>query len=90
MTVNFQRNRNHLRIAGDIVFGAYFGDVCSIVPVCIKGAGHQPYVHVGFRSGLSLELTPETATELARRLPEALASLPTFPDVSGSVWGGEQ
>lgn len=89
MTINSRQNPNRVHISGDVVFGTFFGPVCSVVPISIQGAGHQPHVHIGFRAGLSLELTPETATELARRLPEAIASLPRFPDVSGAAWGGD-
>jgi hypothetical protein len=54
----------------------------------LNGVGHEPHVRVGFIGGMSLDLSAAAAVELARRLPEALASLPKVPDVSGSVWSG--
>lgn len=90
MTVNFQHSKNRIYVSGDVVFGAHFGDVCSVFGVSFRGGGHEPHVHVGFIGGLSLDLDPAAAIELARRLPEALAGLPHMPDVSGSVWDGTE
>lgn len=89
MTVNFHDKGNHIQLSGDVLFGAFFGNVCSVIPVSFNGNGHQPHVRVGFIGGVNLDLTQSAAVELARRLPEAIASLPSVPDVSGSAWGGE-
>lgn len=89
MTINFRDRPNHIRMTGDILFGAHFGELRSVVPVSIHGNGHEPHIHLGFVGPLDVNITPALAAELVRRLPEALAALPRLPDVSGSVWQGE-
>lgn len=89
MTINFRDRPNHLRMTGDILFGAHFGDLRSVVPVSFHGNGHEPHIQLGFVGLLNMNITPDLAVHILRRLPEALAALPHQPDVSGSVWGGE-
>lgn len=86
MTVNSSQRPNHIAINGDLLFGWHFGEVCSVIPISIPGAGHTPHVRIGFVGGLSADLSVATAIELARRLPEAIAGLPAVPDCSGAVW----
>lgn len=78
-------NGNRFHHSGHIVIGAPLGPICAVTPVAVPG--HTPHVVVNFIGGGRLELDPEAATELARRIPESLASLPA--DCSGFVWGGE-
>jgi hypothetical protein len=76
----------------DSSYRAHFGAIYGAIPMHhVKGLGHQEHIKVNFHGGLSLELTRAAAIELARRLPEAIASLPIDPDAdcSGAVWTGE-
>jgi hypothetical protein len=89
MTINIHTSPNHLHLSGDVVVGAYFGQVTSVIPIHLPGSSH-PHVKASFTNGVSLDLSQATAIELTRRLQESLATMPTpLPDCSGSVWGGE-
>jgi len=58
-------------------FQACFGGVVAVTPMRhVSGRGHLERLRLHFQGGLSLELTRAAAIELARRLPEAIASLP--------------
>jgi hypothetical protein len=72
---------NHLRLCGDTTFGTRFGAVHSVTPIALAGLGHDAHLHVQFRYGLSMDLTPTDAAELSRRIPEALAKMPLLPDI---------
>lgn len=77
---------NHFRFnAGQNGSYARFGPICSVTPICIPGEGHTPRINVHFRGGVSMDFDTATATELARRLPEAIAALPVIPNVSGAL-----
>jgi hypothetical protein len=76
---------NHVHMCGERTFGAPFGAVYSVTPIAIPGIGHDPHLHITFRFGLSMDLTPGDAAELSRRIPEALARLPFIPDVHDAV-----
>lgn len=77
---------NHIRHNGD-KSGSWvrFGVIHSITPINLPGEGHSPRVSIRFRGGVTVDLDPATATELARRLPALLAFMPVIPDVSGAV-----
>lgn len=78
MTANCNDMPNRLALRNDMTLGLRFGDIHSMTAVNLPGSGHHPHVAVRFRGGLTLDFDPSTAAELARRLPEALASLPGF------------
>lgn len=77
---------NHFRRNGE-KSGAWarFGVIHSITPINLPGEGHTPRVSIRFRGGVTVDLDPATATELARRLPALLAFMPVVADVSGAV-----
>jgi hypothetical protein len=77
---------NHFHLSGAVLFGTAMGDVCGVTPVAIPGG--TPHVVIYMRGGARIELTSAAAAELARRLPEALASLPDVPDCGGAAWTG--
>jgi hypothetical protein len=78
MTANVNDMPNRLALHNDMTIGFRFGHMHSMTPINLPGDGHHPVVKVRFRGGLTLDFDPSTAAELARRLPEALASLPGF------------
>ena len=90
MTVNIQQFPNRIQLTGDVLFSAFFGQVCAVIPMTFKGVGHEPHIKLGFIGGMNLEISPAVAVELARRLPEALASLPReYQHVADNVGGNE-
>jgi hypothetical protein len=76
---------NHVHMCGERTFGAPFGAVYSVTPIAIPGLGHDPHLHIAFRFGLSMDITPADAAELSRRIPEALARLPFLPPIHDAV-----
>lgn len=78
---------NHMRLNGDtLVVGAHFGGLLSVAAVTLTGAGHHhPHVTARFSGGLLLELSPNTATELAHKLAESVEAITVLPDVSGAA-----
>lgn len=81
---------NHLKLQrGEIVAGVDFGEVCSVNPIHFAGPGHHPKIEARFSGGLRLDFCPHTFIELLRAGQEALAKLPHWPDISGSVGGWE-
>jgi hypothetical protein len=87
MTVNLNRTPNSIHLQGDTSFHHHFGAVHSVTPVCL-GMGHTAHVDVRFVGGVKMEFSPDAVAELARRFPEALASLPFIPELHDAV-GGE-
>lgn len=86
MTINTIQSPNCLHVSGNHTYSVHFGSPYAAAPMHhVHGLGHGEHIKVSFLGGLSLELTPEAATELARRLPEALAALPIIPDCSGAL-----
>jgi len=70
-------NPNRLVMNHGSTFAAHFGAPYHAAPTHpVSGLGHEPKIKVSFFGGLSIELTRAAAIELARRLPEAIASLP--------------
>lgn len=76
---------NHFHLCGETVFGTAFGGLHSITPRNIQGNGHDPYIHVRFTYGASLDFTPETFADLIRSGPEVLAQMPFIPEIHDAV-----
>lgn len=77
---------NRLNVTTNHTYWVHFGAPFAAMPMHhVHGLGHHPRIKVSFLGGVSIELTPEAATELARRLPEAIAALPVTPDYSGAL-----
>jgi hypothetical protein len=74
----FHASTNHTYT---VHFGAPYG-VQRIHPV--TGLGHTDHIRVSCHGGVTLDFTLAAATELTRRLPEAIGAA-TIPDCSGSV-----
>ena len=84
--MNVEQWPNHFRNRDEKSGGyAAFGGIHSVTGISLPGTGHRPHVHLAFRGGVSIDLDPVTAAELARRLPESLLALTTLPDVSGAA-----
>lgn len=85
MTANVSRTPNRFHRTGDCDIQGWFGSVHDVTAIPF-GAAH---VHIRFKDGLTLDLTPADAAHLARQLPTALARLPITPDMSGIAYLGE-
>ena len=83
---NIHQSPNHLVRNHEGLTSFHFGGLHSVVP---NSLSPHPHVDVRFCGGVKVELTPETAADLARRLPEALAALPFIPEPHDYV-GGEE
>ena len=85
MTLNIATHPNSAHLCGDITMGFRFGEIYSVTPIVLSGAGHAPHVAVRFKFGLTLELDAATAVELANRLPKAVERLPEIPDCHDAI-----
>lgn len=83
MTANCIDLPNHAALHGDVTLGLRFGEILRMDPINLPG--HHPHVKVRFKGGLSLDFSPATAAELARRLVDALRFMPEPPNVSGAL-----
>lgn len=64
----------------------HFGKLHSITP---NSLCKTPHIEVHFVGGVRVELTPETAAELARDIPGVLARLPFIPELWDAAGGHE-
>lgn len=85
MTANCTDLPNRLQLHGDVTLGLRFGEIQTMTPVILPGEGHRPVIKVRLKGGLSLDFSPATAAELARRLVDALRFMPDPPNVSGAL-----
>lgn len=87
---NIKANPNHLHVSGDVVVGAYFGEVTSVIPIHLPGSSH-PHVKASFMNGVSMDFSQATFAALVQRGQEALSHMPTpLPECGGNVWQGEE
>jgi len=83
-------NPNRLTMNHGSTFAAHFGSPYAAAPMHhVSGLGHEERIKVSFFGGLQIELTRAAAIELARRLPEAIASLPIEAAGIHDAVGGE-
>lgn len=82
MTANVSRTPNRFHRTGDCDIQGWFGSVHDVTAIPF-GAAH---VHIRFKDGLTLDLTPADAVSLARQLPTALARLHHLPNLAGHGW----
>jgi hypothetical protein len=70
---------------------AQFGMPYCVAPMHhVNGLGHQERLEIACYGGFALEVSRAFAIELARRLPEAIASMPiAIEDVHDAVGGGD-
>jgi hypothetical protein len=81
---------NHLKVqSGELTFGTNFGPVANVTPIHFPGNGHQPHLEARFVGGTRIDFTPATFLELLRAGQEALAKLPSFPDIHDAVGNQE-
>jgi hypothetical protein len=80
-----QSKPNFVHCNGDSTYSRHFGTLLTVTPVTLGGQSQRQTINLAFRYGVHMELTPYEATELARRIPEALAALTVQPNVSGAV-----
>lgn len=74
----FHASRNH-------TYTIHFGQPYTVQRVHpVAGLGHVDHIRICCHDGVTFDFTLAAATELARRLPEALGAA-VFPDCSGSV-----
>ena len=81
---NVADNPNHIRIHGETVVSHWFSNLRSCIHV-----PHRDIVRLEFGNRVGVELDPMTATELARRLQEALGSFPPGVNLGGHAWTGD-
>ncbi len=63
----------------------YFGQPFAVQRIHpVSGEGHSDHIRVCCHGGVSFDLSIAGATELTRRLPEAIGSTSCLPDCSGS------
>lgn len=74
---------SRVHLSGDITFSAPLGALCAVTPVAVPG--HTPHIVASFLGGARMEWDAETAAELTKRLPEAIASLARVVDCSAIV-----
>lgn len=82
---NTSSSPNAFHASNHHTYTVHFGEPYSCQRIHpVHGLGHTDHVRIKFHDGVSFDITLAAATELARRLPEALGSA-VFPDCSGSV-----
>lgn len=75
----------------DSTFATHFGMPYSVHAMHhVEGLGHEEHLKIACYGGVSLEVSRAFATELARRLPEAIAGMPfDADDVHDALHEGE-
>jgi hypothetical protein len=65
----------------DSAFKTHFGMPYAVAPMQhVSGLGHEERLMISCYGGMCLEVSRAFATELARRLPEAIACMPFLVD----------